>query len=147
MHGCVFLCYNTVQSRLTWVPQCILRMTRNTTSALEADLLLQEEDTGSPRGPEWPKDWATGQRSQRGGSRLQATSADAASQKMPAGAEAQHARQGRDVSPADAAVLKDIGLTSGEESSAEAWGSSGEEDTSHLDAAQELDSKNPSSGE
>ena len=66
---------------------------------------------------------------------------------MPAGEGAQHAGQGRGVSPADAAVLKDIGLTSGEESSAEAWGSSGEEDTPPLDAAQELDSKDASSGE
>lgn len=120
---------------------------RDTTSVLEAGLLTQEGNTGSPCGPERPKDWATEQRSQRGGSRLQAASADAASQEMPAGAGAQRAGQGRDVSPADAAVLKDIGLTSGEESSADAWGSSGDEDAPHLDAAQELDSKDASSGE
>lgn len=68
-------------------------------------------------------------------------------QEVPPSTEAERTEQGQVVSPADAAVLKDIGLTSGEESSGHAWGSSGDEDTPHLDAAQELDSKDVSSGE
>ena len=67
-------------------------------------------------------------------------------QEVPPGAEAEHAEQEQAVSPADAAVLKDIGLTSGEESSGDAWGSSGEEDIPQLYAAQELNSKDVYSG-
>ncbi len=65
---------------------------------------------------------------QRAGSRLQLTSAGTPGQAAPPGRGAGRAGSKLVASPEDAAVLKEVGLTSDEDSSDDAWGSSGGED-------------------
>ncbi len=65
---------------------------------------------------------------QRGGSRLQLTSAGTPGQAAPPGRGAKRTGAKLAASPEDAAVLKEVGLTSDEDSSDDAWGSSGGED-------------------
>ena len=62
---------------------------------------------------------------QRGGSRLRLTSAGTPGQAAPSGRGADRAGAKLGASPEDAAVLKEVGLTSDEDSSDDAWGSSG----------------------
>lgn len=88
-----------------------------------------QEGPSTPTGsPALSKEQMTGQHTQRVASRLRPTSALMGSQGAPTGMEAEHAKRRQDGAVLDSAVLKDIGLTSGEENSDDAWGSSGEED-------------------
>ena len=66
----------------------------------------------------------------RGGSRLRLTSAGTGTpgQAAPSGRGADRAGAKLGASPEDAAVLKEVGLTSDEGSSDDAWGSSGGDD-------------------
>ena len=52
-----------------------------------------------------------------------------------------------ETSPADAAVLKEVGLTSDEESGGKGWGSSGEEDSLQQDVIEEQGPEDQSLGE
>ena len=77
---------------------------------------------------------------QRGASRLQLTSAGTPSQAAPPGKGADWAGAKLGASPEDAAVLKEVGLTSDEDSSDDAWGSSGGEDESFVERTEEPES-------
>jgi len=79
---------------------------------------------------------------QRGGSRLRLTSAG-----MSHGKEAEQPMAILGTPPEDAAVLKQVGLTSDEESRDDAWGSSGEEDEISAEDAQKSNADDLSLGE
>ena len=79
---------------------------------------------------------------QRGGSRLRLTSAG-----MSHGKEADQPMAKRGTPPEDAAVLKQVGLTSDEGSGDDAWGSSGEENEISAEDAQKSNADDLSLGE
>ena len=79
---------------------------------------------------------------QRGGSRLRLTSAG-----MSRGKEAEQPMAKLGTPPEDAAVLKQVGLTSDEGSGDDSWGSSGEEDEVSAVDAQKSNADDLSLGE
>ncbi len=97
----------------------------------------QSDSSGAPGGPTTSTERVTGQCSQRAGSQLRLRSAGTGSQDGPPGMATKQNKCRMETSPADAAVLKEVGLTSDDESGGNAWGSSGEENCLQQDANEE----------